>query len=236
MLFSSSSLFPFFPFPIPGGKGGGKVSSRGENSHTPFLSLPPPPPNNVIKKNSAGFVGAESELVAAGGDGGRLFLFDARSSRLRARVRTDSHTCNAFRENPFAPLHLATVGIDDSVKLLAPVGERSGSGGRRGGRGGGGAGEEGGEGGGEGGGGRDSSGSGDEEGEENGNSEGEGDSGEEEGEEELAARLSVEGLESSSLRLMMRLAAMGALPTRRMSLAREVVGQEEGEQEEEEEE
>ena len=79
---------------------------------------------NEATIKAAGFVGAESELVAAGGDGGRFFLFDARTTLLRARVRTASHTCNAFRESPSAPLHLATVGIDDSVKLLAPVGER----------------------------------------------------------------------------------------------------------------
>ena len=183
------------------------------------------------KKKTAAFVGAESELVAAGGDGGRLHLFDARSSRLRARVRTDSHTCNALREHPAAPLHLATVGIDDSVKLLAPVGERRRENwGERRDRGGSGVGSGGerrrregrdGDGGGEPGGGGDDGGgsSGDQSG-------GSGSSEEEEGErereqEQRPALLSVQGgVEGRSIQMMMRLAEMGIpLPSRLFPVA-----------------
>ena len=219
--------FPFFSFSSGGEEKRLRrfLDERGLKKLTPALSLRKPSPK---KPNvTAGFVGAESELVAAGGDGGRLYLFDARTSQLRHRIRTDSHTCNAFREHPVAPLHLACVGIDDSVKLLAPVGGRrrrkGGRGGRRpeGGRDGGGGEQEIGGGSSESSESSSSSSSSSEDGGNNGGQSSDSGSPEEEQEgaaQERAARFSTQrgrGLEGSrGLALMLRLGELGIPPPR----------------------
>lgn len=69
------------------------------------------------------YAGARGELVASGSDDGRLFLWDAASSDLVGLGHHgDSHVINAIAPHP-QDLCVASGGIDDEVKMWAPVSE-----------------------------------------------------------------------------------------------------------------
>lgn len=66
------------------------------------------------------FLGRHDEYVASGSDDGHLYIWSTRTGQLLRVARGDAHVVNAIEPHPWAPLHVATSGIDDTVKLWAP--------------------------------------------------------------------------------------------------------------------
>jgi hypothetical protein len=69
--------------------------------------------------------GGPGTHVACGSDDGRFYVWDAATSELKAAPVADAHVVNVVAPHPRSPLTLATSGIDDTVKLFAPVGDRA---------------------------------------------------------------------------------------------------------------
>jgi len=79
---------------------------------------------NVRTVKGAAFLDAHGDHVACGSDDGKFYVWATATSRLRAARGADADVVNIVAPHPAAPMTLATCGIDDTVKLWAPVGER----------------------------------------------------------------------------------------------------------------
>ena len=81
---------------------------------------------NVRTVKGASFVGERGEHVACGSDNGAFYVWRTRDSSLRAVVRgADNDVVNVVASAPGGSLLLATSGIDDTVKLWSPTGDRA---------------------------------------------------------------------------------------------------------------
>ncbi|KAG2440796.1 hypothetical protein HXX76_003651 [Chlamydomonas incerta] len=78
--------------------------------------------NRTVKGVS--FLGEREEWVVSGSDCGHVYIWDRHSGRLHAWLRGDSYVVNCLEPHPTLPLHLATSGIDDDIKLWAPTAEQ----------------------------------------------------------------------------------------------------------------
>jgi len=76
--------------------------------------------NTETLKDVAFIGGAQQEAVAAGSDGGLLLIWARDTGKLLTAVRADRHAVNVIAPHPTLPYHIASCGIDDSVKLWSP--------------------------------------------------------------------------------------------------------------------
>ncbi|CAL8472173.1 g11715 [Coccomyxa elongata] len=67
------------------------------------------------------FLGDNDELVAAGSDDGRVFIYDARSGAPIIALEADEDVANCVAPHPSLPV-LATSGIESAVRLWSPKG------------------------------------------------------------------------------------------------------------------
>ena len=66
------------------------------------------------------FFGPNSEYVVSGSDCGRVFIWRKKGGKLVAMMRGDDSVVNCLEPHPHATI-LATSGIDDTVKVWAPL-------------------------------------------------------------------------------------------------------------------
>lgn len=69
------------------------------------------------------FFGPNSEYVVSGSDCGRIFIWRKKEGKLVALMRGDDAVVNCLEPHPHATV-LATSGIDETVKVWAPLSER----------------------------------------------------------------------------------------------------------------
>ncbi|GIL83639.1 hypothetical protein Vretimale_10439 [Volvox reticuliferus] len=69
------------------------------------------------------FLGEREEWVVSGSDCGHIYIWSRDTCRLHSWLRGDTHVVNCLEPHPSLPLHLATSGIDNDVKLWAPTAE-----------------------------------------------------------------------------------------------------------------
>ncbi|EFJ45684.1 hypothetical protein VOLCADRAFT_42270, partial [Volvox carteri f. nagariensis] len=69
------------------------------------------------------FLGEREEWVVSGSDCGHIYIWSRDSCRLHCWLRGDTHVVNCLEPHPSLPLHMATSGIDDDIKLWAPTAE-----------------------------------------------------------------------------------------------------------------
>ncbi|KAK9805564.1 hypothetical protein WJX72_005219 [[Myrmecia] bisecta] len=74
---------------------------------------------NMDTIKDVAFLGPACSVVAAGSDGGHLFMWDKGTGRLLAALRGDGHVVNCIHSHPYEPL-MASCGIDYSVKIWTP--------------------------------------------------------------------------------------------------------------------
>ncbi|GLC52489.1 hypothetical protein PLESTB_000635200 [Pleodorina starrii] len=77
--------------------------------------------NRTVK--GINFLGERQEWVVSGSDDGHVYIWSRDTCRLHAWLRGDTHVVNCLEPHPCLPLHLATSGIDDDIKLWAPTSE-----------------------------------------------------------------------------------------------------------------
>lgn len=70
------------------------------------------------------FLGQDDALVAAGSDGGRVFIFDAATGEAVMLLHADDDVANCVQCHPTLPV-LATSGIESVVRVWAPTGTAS---------------------------------------------------------------------------------------------------------------
>ena len=81
---------------------------------------------NVRTVKGASFVGERGDHVACGSDNSAFYVWRTRDSSLRAIVRgADNDVVNIVASAPGGSFMLATSGIDDTIKLYAPTGDRA---------------------------------------------------------------------------------------------------------------
>ena len=73
------------------------------------------------------FFGANDEYEVSGSDDGRGYIWDKQSGRLLQILEGDTDTVNNIVGHPTLPL-IAMSGIDDSVKIFAPIADRTNGG------------------------------------------------------------------------------------------------------------
>lgn len=69
------------------------------------------------------FFGPNTEYVVSGSDCGRIFIWRKKGGKLVALMKGDDKVVNCLESHPSATV-LATSGIDDTVKVWAPVSDR----------------------------------------------------------------------------------------------------------------
>ncbi|KAG0588493.1 hypothetical protein KC19_2G246800 [Ceratodon purpureus] len=69
------------------------------------------------------FFGPNSEYVVSGSDCGRIFIWKKKGGKLVAMMKGDDAVVNCLEPHPHATV-LATSGIDETVKVWAPLSER----------------------------------------------------------------------------------------------------------------
>ncbi|KXZ53917.1 hypothetical protein GPECTOR_6g835 [Gonium pectorale] len=99
-------------FGAQGGEDGGDYVIRRYSGHR----------NNRTVKGVS-FLGEREEWVVSGSDCGHIFIWERATGRLASWLRGDSYVVNCLEPHPALPLHMATSGIDDDIKLWAPTGE-----------------------------------------------------------------------------------------------------------------
>lgn len=77
--------------------------------------------HNTVK--GVNFFGPNTEYVVSGSDCGRIFIWKKKAGKLVAMMRGDDSIVNCLEPHPHATV-LATSGIDDTVKVWAPLSER----------------------------------------------------------------------------------------------------------------
>ncbi|PWN47068.1 WD40 repeat-like protein [Violaceomyces palustris] len=75
--------------------------------------------NNETVKD-VNFAGPNDEYVVSGSDDGNWFLWDTETSKLQGLWEGDSSVVNVLQPHPTLPV-MAISGIDDTVKIFAPV-------------------------------------------------------------------------------------------------------------------
>lgn len=107
----------------------------GEDSETDGENLWGPPPSaqrgwrsfcghssTQTDIKEARFYGARNQVVMSGSDDGNVYMWDAKTGYLLAKVRGDDQIVNCVLPHPTRSMVLAS-GIDDSIKVLTPAGE-----------------------------------------------------------------------------------------------------------------
>lgn len=69
------------------------------------------------------FFGPNSEYVVSGSDCGRIFIWKKKGGELVALMKGDDSVVNCLEPHPHVTV-LATSGIDDTIKVWAPLSER----------------------------------------------------------------------------------------------------------------
>jgi WD40 repeat protein len=75
---------------------------------------------NMRTVKSVSFFGPHQEYVMSGSDDGNIFIWDKLNGTLINLIKGDKHVVNVLSGHPFDPI-LATVGIDNSVKIFSPT-------------------------------------------------------------------------------------------------------------------
>lgn len=69
------------------------------------------------------FFGPNTEYVISGSDCGRIFIWKKKGGKLVALMKGDDKVVNCLEPHPHATI-LATSGIDDTIKVWAPISDR----------------------------------------------------------------------------------------------------------------
>lgn len=69
------------------------------------------------------FFGPNTEYVISGSDCGRMFIWRKKGGKLVALMKGDDTVVNCLEPHPHATI-LATSGIDDTIKVWAPISDR----------------------------------------------------------------------------------------------------------------
>lgn len=69
------------------------------------------------------FLGPNTEYVVSGSDCGRIFIWKKKGGELVALIKGDNKVVNCLEPHPYATV-LATSGIDETIKVWAPISER----------------------------------------------------------------------------------------------------------------
>lgn len=69
------------------------------------------------------FFGPNTEYVISGSDCGRIFIWRKIGGKLVALMKGDNKVVNCLEPHPFATV-LATSGLDDTIKIWAPISDR----------------------------------------------------------------------------------------------------------------
>jgi len=75
---------------------------------------------NLRTVKSVSFFGPNQEYVMSGSDDGNIFIWEKKTGDLINLIKGDKHVVNVLSGHPFDPV-LATVGIDNSVKIFTPI-------------------------------------------------------------------------------------------------------------------
>ncbi|CAD6574820.1 MAG: hypothetical protein TREMPRED_001230 [Tremellales sp. Tagirdzhanova-0007] len=78
---------------------------------------------NIETVKDCNFLGARSEKVCSGSDDGHFFVWDKETGRLEGIWEGDGRVVNVMEQHPTLPL-VAVSGIDNTVKMFAPVRQR----------------------------------------------------------------------------------------------------------------
>jgi WD repeat-containing protein 42A len=75
---------------------------------------------NMRTVKSVSFFGPNQNYVMSGSDDGNIFIWEKKSGDLVNLIKGDRDVVNVLSGHPFDPI-LATVGIDNSVKIFSPI-------------------------------------------------------------------------------------------------------------------
>ncbi len=79
----------------------------------------------MILVKGVNFYGSNSDFIVSGSDCGKIFFWEKTTQQVVQMLKGNDHgIVNVLEPNPYFPI-LATSGLDDNIKIWAPLNESS---------------------------------------------------------------------------------------------------------------
>lgn len=78
---------------------------------------------NEMTVKGAAFLGLDEEFVVSGSDCGYIYVWDRKFGTLVTTFKGEKHVVNCIEPHPQEPFTMATSGIEEDIKIWAPISE-----------------------------------------------------------------------------------------------------------------